>query len=200
MCGRYYVNENTADAVEDVLKQIGVKADYHDLCHKVLVSGDIHPADEALVLKATRQGIVCCTQKWGLAGFPHGQLLINARCETAAEKHSFQDGILKRRIAIPAAGFYEWNQSKEKSTFQRRDGRVAFLAGFYEKQEDGEHFIILTTAANSSVKTVHDRMPLILEADEVLTWLTDDTRMGALMQKVPGDLERRSDYEQLSLF
>ena len=200
MCGRYYVDERTADAVGCVLKQLGVKTDYHDLCRTALVSGDIHPGDQAFVLKAAKQGIVCCIQKWGLIGFQQGQLLINARCETAAEKHSFRDGILKRRIVIPAAGFYEWNQSKEKSTFQRTDGSVAFIAGFYEKYEDGEHFIILTTAANSSVKTVHDRMPLILEESEIDTWLTDETRMGALMRKVPGELERRSDYEQLSLF
>ena len=200
MCGRYYVDEKTADAVEHVFRPIGVKTDFHELCQTALIPKDIHPGDAALVLKATRQGIVCCTQKWGLTGSGHGQLLINARCETAAEKKSFRNGILKRRIVIPAAGFYEWNQSKEKNTFQRRDGRAAFIAGFYEKYEDGEHFIILTTAANSSVKTVHDRMPLILEEGEIQTWLTDDTRMGALMQKVPGDLERRSDYEQLSLF
>ena len=47
MCGRYYVNENTADAVEYVLKQIGVEADFHNLCRNALVSGDIHPTDEA---------------------------------------------------------------------------------------------------------------------------------------------------------
>ena len=39
---------------------------------------------------------------------------------------------------------------------------LLFMAGLGRRYEDGEHFVILTTAANASMKPVHDRMPLIL--------------------------------------
>ena len=60
--------------------------------------------------------------------------------------------------------------------------------------------MILTTAANASMKPVHDRMPLLLEQDEIEKWLFEDDMTEALLQKTPALLERRSDFEQMSLF
>ena len=60
--------------------------------------------------------------------------------------------------------------------------------------------MILTTAANASMKPVHDRMPLLLEQDEIEKWLFEDDLTEALLQKTPALLERRSDFEQMSLF
>lgn len=68
------------------------------------------------------------------------------------------------------------------------------------RYEDGERFVILTTAANESMEPVHDRMPLILEPDEVGPWIWDDERTKSLLEKEPCLLERRTDYEQMTLF
>ena len=89
---------------------------------------------------------------------------------------------------------------KEKNTFFRKDMPVLFMAGFSRSYEDGEHFVILTTAANSSMKPVHDRMPLILEKEEIADWMLDDSKIEAMLHRLPCLLERRSDYEQMSLF
>ena len=77
---------------------------------------------------------------------------------------------------------------------------VLFMAGFCRQYEDGEHFVILTTAANASMEPVHDRMPLILERQEIAEWMLDDTKMEGILQKTPCLLERKTDYEQLNLF
>ena len=200
MCGRYYVDDDTMDEVERVMEQASGGLYVQNREKLQLIPKDILPSDEALVLKATRQGIICCLQKWGIPGFQQGQLLINARSETVTDKRIFKEGILRRRIVIPAAGFYEWNANKEKNIFTRKDRRAVFMAGFSDKGEDGDRFVILTTAANASMKAVHDRMPVILEEQDIPTWLLDEARMGALMRKVSCELERKTDYEQLSLF
>ena len=60
--------------------------------------------------------------------------------------------------------------------------------------------MILTTAANESMKPVHDRMPLLLERDEIEKWLFEDSQTESLLHKNPALLERRADFEQISLF
>lgn len=68
------------------------------------------------------------------------------------------------------------------------------MAGIYN--EDG--FVILTTRPNASVRSVHDRMPLILEKEEMIQWLCKDYK--DLLEKVPTLLEKKQSFEQLGLF
>jgi len=77
---------------------------------------------------------------------------------------------------------------------------VLFMAGFCRKYEDGEHFVILTTVANTSMKQVHDRMPLILEKDKITEWMMDDTKTEGILHQTPCLLEQKTDYEQMNLF
>ena len=60
--------------------------------------------------------------------------------------------------------------------------------------------MIFTTQANASVKEVHERMPLILAETEVKRWILDDTCVENMLHKVPGELEKWTEYEQMSLF
>ncbi len=66
--------------------------------------------------------------------------------------------------------------------------------------QDEVRFVVLTTQANQSVSPVHERMPLILEAEEVENWICDSSRIQAFLQKAPLVLQRIQEYEQQSLF
>lgn len=112
----------------------------------------------------------------------------------------FREGVEQRRVVVPAAWFYEWNKNKEKNIFYRKGQPVLYMAGLYNRYQDGDRFVILTTEANDSMQPVHDRMPLVLEWDEVHKWLNEDQLVGAFLQKTPPLLERRMDFEQMSLF
>ena len=57
-----------------------------------------------------------------------------------------------------------------------------------------------TTAANDSMRPIHDRMPLVLERDEINKWLNEDQLVEAFLQKTPALLDRRVEYEQMNLF
>jgi len=118
-----------------------------------------------------------------------GAGLINARCETVAEKPSFRSAFRHRRCIIPASGFYEWRKTagkgKEPWYFTSSDGNPLSFAGLWEhwQSSDGseiESCAILTTSANALMKPVHDRMPVILPPEGFGPWLSYATRPGEL--------------------
>ncbi len=112
----------------------------------------------------------------------------------------FRESTLHRRIVVPAAWFYEWNQRKEKNIFSSKEQPAIFMAGIYNYDQEEERFVILTTAANESMKPVHDRMPLILEKEEILPWIFNDKKAEQMLHKIPCLLERKTDFEQMTLF
>lgn len=201
MCGRYYVDDETAREIEKLIRQTDEKLRRESMTSiRRITAKDIHPTETAPVLAGTGGGVHCVWQQWGFPGFKGKQVIFNARCESALEKPLFRDGFWHGRMVIPATWFYEWNQKKEKSTFYRKNIPVLFMAGCCRPYEDGTHFVILTTKANASMKPVHDRMPLVLEPDEIVPWILNDERAEDMLHKTPCMLERKSDYEQLSLF
>jgi len=201
MCGRYYVDDETAKEIQKLVRQIDARKRQESLgAAGRITAGDIYPGKYALVLSGADGSICCGWQHWGFPGFQGKKLLFNARCESVLEKPIFRDSVLHRRIVIPASWFYEWNSRKEKYTFRREDMPVLFMAGFCRKYEDGEHFVILTTVANTSMKPVHDRMPLILEKDKITEWMMDDTKTEGILHQTPCLLEQKTDYEQMNLF
>lgn len=108
-----------------------------------------------------------------------GTRLVNARSETAAEKPSFRAAMKRRRCLIPANGFYEWvpiGAAKQPFYIQMKDERPFALAGLWEQWcgADGseiESCTILTTEANSLLKTLHPRMPVIIHPEDYDRWM-----------------------------
>lgn len=201
MCGRYYIDDDTAREIEKLVRKVdeqirGMAA----ACRLEIAAKDIHPTETAPILTSASSVLECQWQRWGFPGFQKGKVIFNARSESAMEKPMFRDAVRHRRAVIPAAWFYEWDRNKQKHTFYREDGDALFMAGCYKKYEDGDRFVILTTQANASMESVHDRMPLILEREEAVVWLLEDGAAEKLLRKLPPLLERRTEYEQMSFF
>ena len=198
MCGRYYVDDDTAREIEKLIRQVDEKMRKAENIH--LQAGDVHPSEVAPVIAADHKGLCCRWQRWGFPGFSGKQLIFNARSESALEKKMFKDSVENRRVVVPATWFYEWSRNKEKNIFYREGQPVLYMAGLYNRYQDEDRFVILTTAANESMKPIHDRMPLLLERDEISKWLFEDKLTEGFLQKKPALLERRTDFEQMSLF
>lgn len=161
---------------------------------------DVFPGSRALVLKEGTESFEAVEMTWGFPN-PKGKgLLINARAESALQKPTFSDSILKRRCIIPASRFYEWDQSKTKVTFYREKKDMLYFAGFYRSFEKEDRFIILTTAANDSMKQTHDRMPVILEKDEILPWIREEKEIRHFLEKKMPELIHEQEYEQMRIF
>jgi putative SOS response-associated peptidase YedK len=128
-----------------------------------------------------------------------GARLINARAETAAEKPAFRAAMRRRRCLVVADGFYEWQRrgkAKQPYFIHLRDDRPFAFAGLWESWEAAdqgplETCTILTTEPNALVAPLHDRMPVILQADAYDTWLDpaneDVARMATLLRAYPAE-------------
>jgi putative SOS response-associated peptidase YedK len=111
-----------------------------------------------------------------------GSRLINARAETLAEKPSFRTALKRRRCLILADGFYEWKKAgaaKMPMYIQLKDGVPFAFAGLWETwsgpdQRPLRSCTIITTEPNALLKTIHDRMPVILPEKAWPLWLTPD--------------------------
>lgn len=87
---------------------------------------------------------------------------------------SFRKDFFKRRCLIPANGFYEWTENKQKVFFRRKDNFSLLLGGIYRNETGGEtSFVILTKEATPPVDTFHDRIPILIEPNELEKWLGD---------------------------
>lgn len=193
MCGRYYVNDDILDDIKELVEDIQYFAEN-------LTVHDVHPGEMAPVLKNGSEGLLLETMKWGFPQYGEKGLIINARSETALDKKMFRESILYRRCAIPASHFYEWDAAKNKASFRQENGRALYMAGFYHMIQNEVRFVILTTQANASVSPVHERMPLILEKEEVKSWVCDAETVRVFLKKIPQPLKRIQEYEQQSLF
>lgn len=143
--------------------------------------------------------------RWGLVPFwskdlDIGNRLINARSETAAEKPAFRAAFKYRRCLILADGFYEWKkelQSKAKTPylFKLKDDSPFTFAGLYEHWEPPEGgelhtCTILTCEPNELVGRMHNRMPVMLDAEARWRWLDpelDSRSLQALLKPYPAD-------------
>jgi putative SOS response-associated peptidase YedK len=117
---------------------------------------------------------------------------INARAETVHKLALFREAFAKRRCLIPATGFYEWQQradGKQPYRFRRKDLEPFAFAGIWEfARIAGEEIIsacMIVGQPNPLVSGVHDRMPVMLLAEDYDRWLDPNSKadeLGALLR------------------
>ncbi len=180
MCGRYYVDDETSREIRKILEQIDAK--YENNNRK---SGEIFPTDSAPILAAFHRDIEPELSVWGFPNYYNKGVLINARTETVLDKKTFRESIFSRRCAIPSNGFYEWDGNKKKFLFKKKESDILYMAGIYNFYKEECRFVILTTGANESMKETHNRMPLVLEAEEIETWVLDNNSTGRILRQIP---------------
>lgn len=116
---------------------------------------------------------------WGY--LPKGKFsTINVRAETIDERQLYRTAFQDRRGVVIADSFYEWDKSERPSIpfrVMREDAEPIFIAALYARWSEDPPLTctIVTTAANSLMKSIHERMPVVLDAAEVEAWLDSDT-------------------------
>jgi len=167
MCGRFMFEPNENEEIKRIY-QLAVDNGYEPK------TGEIFPTDKTAIVSAGDNQVQVVTMKWGFPGFKQGQSIINARSETVMQKTMFAESFMNRRCVYPTTGFFEWSQDKVKHRFNYGSNpETLYIAGCYKVFDDGPHSVLLTTAPNESMIKIHDRMPLILQKNQIKRWIYD---------------------------
>lgn len=195
MCGRYALNQNARELANqfDLLEVPDLVPRYN-----------IAPSTPVLVICRSPRGRIGELMTWGLQPlwthkgedakkYPKP---INARADTLMQRPMFRNAFKARRCILPASGFYEWRRPESGPAqpfyiYPANDPVFAF-AGLFEPGIEGGpgSCCIVTTGANERMATIHDRMPVILDAADVARWLDPKTAMAdveALLVPSPAD-------------
>jgi putative SOS response-associated peptidase YedK len=181
MCGRFTLTSSG--------KELARKFELSD-APELRPRYNIAPSQEIAAVREREPGRrLLEPHRWGLipawAKDPAiGNRLINARCETAADKPSFRSAMRARRCIVPADGFFEWagkGADRRPYLIRMRDAVPFGIAGLWESwRGDGGEVIesctLLTSEANRVVGSVHHRMPVILDPGSFGRWLDPQQR------------------------
>lgn len=172
MCGRFTQTKSR----DEVLEELG------GLELPPLFTGrfNIAPTQKVAVIRQN-QPAQAEESLWGIQNPRTGAPIINARCETLAERPMFRDLLASSRCLIPADGFYEWN-GKQPYYFQLENQPMFAFAGLLHNK----CCVIITQAADANMQGIHHRMPVICTINNFSTWLNESR-----MPEKPASLEMR---------
>lgn len=208
MCGRFVLLTDLS-VIVDAFGIMETATDYrtgNNLSPGQVVATVFH--DDKTRLAGCRWGLVPSWAKDPSIGYR----MFNARAETVAEKPSFRKAFQNRRCLVIADGFYEWQKSGKVKTpfyFSLKSGRPFGFAGLYETWTSpaGEALrtcTIITTAPNELVRSVHDRMPVILQKELEMPWIDplnrDGDRLLSLLTSYPPDEMAMVEVDRKTLY
>ena len=229
MCGRYFASEDFREQLEMMMRERGILPAVSSAAPgeevavqsdtSVSTAHDVFPSNVAPVFCADGDELREAPMQWGFTNPYRKGLIINARAETAREKAVFAESLEERRCLIPASGFYEWDAGKARYRFTRPDGGLLLLAGCWQEEPAAEptgqpggqgtpataatpvvrRYTILTTAANESMQPIHDRMPALIDPDEIRPWLCDGSRLAEFLSRPQAGLTCQQDQGQIRM-
>lgn len=175
MCGRYQLKDP---------KTVGALVfDVFGVTMAAEARFNVAPSQLLPVISLSAEGQVRESRmRWGLVPFWDQSekpkiAPINARSEEALSKPMFRQSLQKRRCAVPADGFYEWQKApgdvKIPHCIRLRSGRPFFFAGIFEAETANrpDTYAILTTRPNRLMEPIHNRMPVVLDAKSAQRWI-----------------------------
>jgi putative SOS response-associated peptidase YedK len=196
MCGRFVLRTD--------LKTVSESFDIRTIAGEYRTGDNISPGQpvSAVIRRDNQNSLVHF--RWGLipswAKDPSmGNRMFNARAETITEKPSFRNAFWKRRCLIIADGFYEWQKAgraRKPFLFSLKSGNPFGFAGLYESWEAPDRqsvntCTIITTQPNELIKPIHDRMPVIVPADQHVIWMDPENQnqkeLLSLLQPCPSE-------------
>eukprot|EP00741_Cyanophora_paradoxa_P016964 tig00020944_g16385.t1 len=131
--------------------------------------------------------------KWGLVASYEKEMrkdisTINARGESLESSGMWRRLLARRRAVYFCEGFYEWYKASEKAKERKpyflhmkdpcgpRGRRLLPMAALYDvwRSPEGEivySYTVVTTAACKEILWLHDRMPVILDPEDIDDWI-----------------------------
>ena len=159
MCGRFEFSLKD----DKKGKQIKERAEKLNLVYK---QGEVFPTDQVLCIIPVENKIDLSVMKWGVN---NKSLQINARKESIEDKPSYKE-IKNNRCAVICNGFYEWDKQKNKYLISFEEEYMYLACIFNSKKE----LLIITQAADENFSKIHDRIPMIMNQEEMLKYIHNE--------------------------
>lgn len=179
MCGRFaqYRSRN------DYFDALGIEDDGLIYDPEPIARYNVAPGTRVLLLNMRDEHLHLDPVFWGYGPeWWHKQPLINARSETAPTGRMFKPLWHHGRAVVPADGWFEWKKEgsrKQPFFIYHQQHEPLFFAAIgkapFDKEHGHEGFVIVTAASNKGMVDIHDRRPLVLRADAVEEWLSEET-------------------------
>ena len=196
MCGRFTLfTDKEQRELYKIIKEVDEKLKRESMSERQIKIGEIYPTNLVPVLMAENESISAEAAAWGFPNFKNKGVIINARAETAPEKKMFAKPLQSMRCVVPSTGFYEWDKRKTKYLFNEPGQDLLYMAGIVNLYQDERRFVILTTNANESMQEIHNRMPVILEQEEIGKYLWDYQFALSVLNRVPVQLVRKGEVQ-----
>lgn len=205
MCGRLSIAVSKKDLKEYLNDFYGIEVLPEEIS---LPKFNVAPGEDLISLVSDGEKFRVGLLKWGFVPEFKQKLnkpIINARSETVDKLFSFKKSFYERRCVILADGFFEWERSSGTKTpyrFVLKNKRIFAFAGLWTVSVDELNqkvytTTIITTKANSLMMDIHDRMPVILNEDQVKIWLDHKLKDQEALKKilVPFDSVYMDFYE-----
>lgn len=200
MCGRYVIDEGKA--IYDLVGAENSKE------YQKIRNYNAAPGQKLPILQVVDNHILVGEAIWGVIPFwakdkSIGYKLINARKETIDQKPIWKQ-IIKNRIIIPASGFYEWKTAPGKLKIPYfitlDDHKPMYFAGLMSNWTDKtsnttiNSFTIITTNSTGKMADLHDRTPVILDAELACNWMLDiDIELDDILKTKRNIVYRQAD-------
>ena len=190
MCTRFYVEPAYYAPIITRAQKLKLADDMmRHLGKPLTMSGEMRPTDVTAVLAPNKEGRVAVFPMiWGFSHEATDAPIVNCRLETASQKEMWKDSWFRRRCVIPCNWYFEWEHFRsldgkrskvgDKYLIQPKDSHTTLLAGLYRIEErNGVNcpvFAVITRDATEELRSIHDRMPVILSRDDVESWIKPD--------------------------
>ena len=178
MCGRISIFAELGDLASQFRFDPGlVESAYRP-------SWNIPPTAPLLAVVAGVKERRAAMMRWGFtfnarrSGGGSSRPLFNARSETLTERPAFRSAFTNRRCLVPVNGFYEWRNDDGVITplwIHRSDEKPFALAGIFNGGQEPAASVI-TCAPNFLMESIHNRMPVMLDAEHYDSWLDPEHR------------------------
>ncbi len=185
MPGRFFLTRDLASVADWMTAEAQVT--------EIAPRRNISPGEEILVCNQDR---TLGMMRWGMIpvgrvnarGRPVMETIINARSETVFDKSAFDE---VARAVIAVDGWYEWTGEKRKKTawqISRKDGALIAFAAIADRWNAPggrtvDQVAAVTCEPSADVRDIHHRMGVILQRDQIETWLQGtEAEASALMK------------------
>ncbi|MCR4575623.1 MAG: SOS response-associated peptidase [Lentisphaeria bacterium] len=186
MCVRYLSPDKMKEVqqIVDALGNVSIRVPENELAARA--NPEVGPGVTAPIIVIGR---IMISGKWGFVKWDGKGLVFNARCESLTTSQFFSPHIMRGRCLVPATAYFEWEHGPggkrgRKYRIRAANGGMLFMAGLGRRHPQlGVEYTVITRNAMDSVKSIHDRMPLLLDRESSLQWLAPEWNPQLLKQE-----------------